>query len=194
MVSSQLIFGWEHKSSGRSVVAVTRLGTTVRDGTGKGSFPWVNTGAALQLKKCKGKPKSDSTERDSGFQVFFPTKPQNTCLLGNKRRGFWVSPLLNSGAIKELVHFSCHYLAQGRGSQEDLSLSVWSCSTLDKQLTFTRRGIGAQETSQKKTRQATDSCTHVCSLSMNSWCIIKGGTVPRGWFKSSPWIQHLAFS
>lgn len=33
------------------------------------SVPCVCTRAALQLKKCKGKSESESTERDSGFQV-----------------------------------------------------------------------------------------------------------------------------
>lgn len=33
------------------------------------SIPWICTRAALQLKKCKGKSESESTERDSDFQV-----------------------------------------------------------------------------------------------------------------------------
>jgi len=85
---------------------------------------WVSTGAALQLKKCEGKSKSDSNERDSGFQVFFQQNPKIFLSSEKGRRRFVsVSSLLNGGAVKELVQFSCHCFAQGGGSREALSLS-----------------------------------------------------------------------
>lgn len=99
-------------------------------------------------------------------RIFSDWMPKYCCLLGNRWRGVWVSLLLNGGAVKELVHFFCHYLAQGRGSEEDLNFSFWSCFTLDKQLTFTRRGTGAQEVWPLRRRPARLLIhAHTCVLS-----------------------------
>lgn len=72
---------------------------------------------------------------------------------------------VSGGAAKGLAQVSCLYVTQG-GSWEALSLSSWSCSTLYKQLTFTRRGAGAQEVSSLRWRPARLLIhTHTCALS-----------------------------
>lgn len=66
------------------MVAVTRLGMTMRVGPEQNCFPWVNTRAAVQLKKCKAKSESNGIERILVSRVFSDQAPKYFCFLGNR--------------------------------------------------------------------------------------------------------------